>query len=90
MHLFLGAPFLALEAAEDVRIGYVGLVGRVVESLVEDALQAVDKRLGAAHELGESGDVVGDVERVVPRRALMESRRVGEVGTVARVVWREP
>ena len=81
----LGAPLLAAEAAEKVGVGDVGLVGRVVEPLVEDPLQLVDELPAPAHELGQPLDVVGHEERIVPGRTLVETRDGLEVLALPRV-----
>ena len=89
-HLFLRAPLLAFEVAEQVGIGDIGLVGGVIEILVKHPLQLVDKSLLAAHEACQSLHIVGHVEGVVPGRALVESGSVGEVGAVLGVKRGEP
>ena len=87
--LSLCAPRLTLEVGEEVRIGDVWFVGWIVEIVVENRLEFVDKLPLSAHQFGQSANVVGYVESVVPRRSLMEARCVGEVGTILGVEGRE-
>ena len=65
--LFLRAPLLAPEVAEQVRIGDVGLVRRVVQPFVEDHLQLLHELPPASHELRQPLHVVRHIERIVPR-----------------------
>ena len=67
------------EAAEQVRIGDVGFVRRVVQALVEDHLQLLHELPFPAHQPCQPLHVVRHIERVVPRRALVEARGRREV-----------
>lgn len=73
MQFFLRAPFFAFKIREEVGVGNVGFVGRVVETLVEDALQFVDEGTLPAHQPGKAEDVVGDVEGIIPGIAFVEA-----------------
>ena len=88
-HLALRTPLLAPEIAEQVRIGDVGFVRRVVQPLVEDHLQLVDESAPAAHQPGQSGHVVRDIERIVPGRTFVEPGDGFEILALARVEGRE-
>ena len=77
----LCAPLFAWEIVEEIGVGDVWLVGRVVEPLVEHHLQLLDELLPPAHQACQSGYVVGYIEGIVPRRTLVESGSIREVGT---------
>ena len=62
----LRAPFFALEIAEEVGVGNVGFVCRVVIAVVEDALKFADEGFCTTHQTGKALDIVGHVEGVVP------------------------
>ena len=69
----LCAPLLSLDLREDVGIADVGLVGRVVVSLVENILEALQETLLAAPEFHHARHVVGHGKGVVPGRTFVES-----------------
>ena len=71
--MLLGAPFLAFEIAEQVGVGDVRFVGRVIKPFVEYALELVHKGFFASHQAGQPGNVVGDIEGVVPGIAFVEA-----------------
>ena len=83
----LCAPFLTFKIGEKEWISDVRLVGWVVVSAVKHRLKLLDEALFAAHELGQPIDIVGHIERVVPRIALMKARRRFPVGALQRVEW---
>ena len=82
---FLRAPLLTRYTREEVSVSNIGLIGGVIQSLIEDHLQFVDKRLVATHQLDESLYIVGHEEGVVPGTSLMETGARLEVLTLTRV-----
>ena len=85
---FYRAPspfFLAFEAGEQVRIHDVGLVGGVVQAVVEYLLQPFQILFAAAHQTGIPFHVVRHGKRIVPGTAFVETGGIGEVGPVRRV-----
>ena len=85
LHEGLSPPFLSLEITEKVRIGYVGLVGRIVKSLVKDLLEFADEVPASSHQLRQTEDVVRNIECVVPCTSFMEARNSFEVLTLPRI-----
>ena len=81
----LGAPFFPLEAREEIGIGNVGFVGRVIELFIENHLQLIDEFLLAAHQFGKAVNIVGHEEGVVPSRTFMETGHRLEVFALARI-----
>ena len=81
----LRAPLLTRYTREEVSVSNIGLISGVIQPLVEDHLQFVDKRLITTHQLDESLYIVGHEEGVVPGTSLMEARARLEVLTLTRV-----
>ena len=79
LHLPLCAPLLANEATEEVGIGDIGLIGRVVVPVVKHALQPIHIGPFAPHESRQPLHIVRRGKGIAPCRALMKSRDVLKV-----------
>ncbi len=79
----VGTPFLSFYAREEIRIDDVGLVGRVIKSVVEYGLESLNKLLFAAMGLNHSLYIVGNGEGIVPRVSFMKSGRRLKVFSLA-------
>ena len=85
LHGLLGAPFLALEITEKVRICDIRLICRVIQALVKYHLELVHELLLASHQFCQPRHVMRHIESIVPCAAFMEARSSLEVLALARI-----
>ena len=69
----LCTPRFLREVGEEIGIGDVGFVCRIVVPLIEDALKLVDELAFSSHQLRQTTHIVRDVEAVVPRVPFVEA-----------------
>ena len=69
----LCTPFLTPESAEKVGISDIRLIGRIIQPLVEHALQLLQEHLPSAHQSRITFHIVRHEERVVPCTAFVET-----------------
>ncbi len=79
VHLLLCAPFLAGNAAEQIGVGYVRFVGRIIQAFVKHHLELVGKFLFASHKLYQAINIMRHEEGVVPCASFVESGHLLEV-----------
>ena len=79
---FLRSPCFLGEIGEEVRIGDVRLVGRIIISFIEDFLQPFRKNLCSSHQPGKPLYIVGNEKGIVISTALVETGTRLEVFTL--------
>ena len=69
----LCTPRFLREVGEEIGVGDVRFVCRIVVPLIEDALKLMDELAFSSHQLRQTTYIVRDVEAVVPRVPFVEA-----------------